>query len=69
MGFNVGDRIRFPDPREDGIETEGFFLDLAEAERIEVPGPDDATYMNGAAWVWRDDGTTARVPYGKIRRV
>jgi len=62
-----GDRIRFPDPLEDGCTVEGTFHEVAVDQPIEVPGPEGGTRLTDAAWVSREDKTTARVPYSSIR--
>lgn len=67
MAFNAGDRIRFPDPLENDEIVPGKFHEVAVDEPLEVPTPDGGTRKVDAAWVSREDGTTARVPVSKIK--
>jgi hypothetical protein len=69
MAFHKGQRIRFPDPLEDGALTEGRFLEVAVGQPVEVPAPGGGTRMADTAWVARDDSTTARVRCDAIRPV
>lgn len=69
MSFKQGDLIRFPDPLEDGRTVQGRFQEVAADQPIEVPSPEGGTRLTDAAWVSRDDNTTARVPYSSIRPV
>jgi hypothetical protein len=67
--FETGDRIRFPDPLANDAMTDGTFLEIAVGEPVEVSsaigsGPGR---LADTAWVSRDDGTTARVVYERIR--
>jgi hypothetical protein len=69
MPFNVGDRVRFPDPLLDDAIVEGTFV-AHDDEPIEVPSRVGRAvpprFVDGA-WVRRDDGTTARVIHAWIR--
>jgi hypothetical protein len=51
--------------------VEGTFLEVAEGDEhnIAIPAPGGGTRLASAAWVSRDDNTTARVPYESIRPV
>lgn len=66
--FTSGDRIRFPDPLNDDVMTEGTFLEVAVNEPVEVPSASGGMpRLADTAWVRREDGTTARVVYDRIR--
>lgn len=65
--FKEGDCVLFPDPVEGGKETVGTFHGIAVGQPIAVPAPGGGTRMTDAAWVSREDGTTARVPYTSLR--
>lgn len=67
--FNVGDPIRFPDPLNDDTMTPGTFLEVAVNEPAEVESRSRGVppRLADTAWVRREDGTTARIVYERIR--
>ena len=67
MEFREDDRVQFPDPLDDGAITDGRFLSIDVGNPIEVPASGGGSRMVDAAWVAREDGTTARVPHSAIR--